>query len=80
LTDIYPAGEAPIPGVDLEAVADAVRRASAVPVHLVPVLERVAPVAAALARPGDTVLTLGAGSIGSVARAVVRELEALHRA
>jgi len=80
LTDIYPAGEAPVPGVDLEAVADAVRRVSAVPVHLVPALERVAPVAAALARSGDTVLTLGAGSIGSVARAVVRELEALHRA
>jgi UDP-N-acetylmuramate-alanine ligase len=33
-----------------------------------------------LARPGDIVLTLGAGSIGSVARAIVRELETLRHA
>ena len=82
LTDIYPAGEAPIAGVDLEAVAEAVRHAATdqVQVHVVSDLDKVAPMVAGLARPGDIVLTLGAGSIGSVARVIVSELEGLQRA
>ena len=47
---------------------------------LVPALNQLAPAVAGLARPGDIVLTLGAGSIGSVARAIVRELETLRHA
>ena len=82
LTDIYSAGEAPIAGVDLEAVAEAVRHAATdqVQVHVVSALDKVAPMVAGLARPGDIVLTLGAGSIGSVARVIVSELEGLRRA
>ena len=66
LTDIYPAGEDPIPGVTLEALAAAVRRSVTHPVDVVPRLEDVAPAVARLARPGDVVITLGAGSIGTV--------------
>jgi UDP-N-acetylmuramate-alanine ligase len=41
-------------------------------------LDRVAAAVAALAAPGDLVITLGAGSIGGVAAQVVSELERLH--
>jgi UDP-N-acetylmuramate--alanine ligase len=65
LTDIYAAGEAPIPGVTIERLADAVR-ASARELHVVKDLSAVPSAVADLARPGDLVVTLGAGSIGTV--------------
>jgi len=75
LTDVYSAGEAPIPGATVESIADAVRRETSRPVHVVKPLEEVAPAVAALARPGDLVITLGAGSIGSVVARILTELE-----
>jgi UDP-N-acetylmuramate--alanine ligase len=66
LTDIYPASEDPIPGVTSEALADVVRRRSGRPVHVVHGLDELVTTLAAHARPGDAVLTLGAGSIGTV--------------
>jgi UDP-N-acetylmuramate--alanine ligase len=80
LTDIYAASEAPIPGVTVEALADAVNRRRERPVTVVKALDRVAEAVAALARPGDLVITLGAGSIGSVPHALVRALEGRHTA
>lgn len=76
LTDIYPAGEDPIPGVTLDKLAAAVRRVTEAPVHVVPRLEDVAPTVVACACPGDIVVTLGAGSIGSVADRIVAGLAA----
>jgi UDP-N-acetylmuramate--alanine ligase len=75
LTDIYAAGEEPVPGVSIEALAAAVRRSVRVPVDLVPRLEAVAPAVARLARAGDAILTLGAGSIASVSDRIVALLE-----
>ncbi len=66
LTDIYAAGEDPVPGVTLERLAAAVRAATDAPIDIVPGVEDVAPVLASMARPGDLVITLGAGSIGTV--------------
>ena len=70
LTEVYPAGEAPIVAADGRALARAVRVAGRVePVFV----EQVAEVAAAvgeLARDGDVVLVMGAGSIGQVAPAL----------
>jgi UDP-N-acetylmuramate--alanine ligase len=74
LTDIYPASEDPIPGVTVEALAAAVNVHRATPVRVVPRVADVAAAVAALARPGDLVLTMGAGSIGGVASAVVAAL------
>jgi UDP-N-acetylmuramate--alanine ligase len=77
LTDIYPAGEEPIPGITIERLVEEVRTARpAMPVHLVKRLADVAPAVARLARSGDTVLTLGAGSIGSVGPRILAALEA----
>jgi UDP-N-acetylmuramate--alanine ligase len=76
LTDIYAASEEPIPGITIDTLADAVRLGSGRPVHLAPRLEDVIPQVLKVVRPGDAVITLGAGSIGTLPR---RLLEALGR-
>jgi UDP-N-acetylmuramate--alanine ligase len=75
LTDIYSAGEDPIEGVTIDALAEAVRRDAGRPVDIARRVDDVAPLLARLARPGDVVLTLGAGSIGSVAAKLIEALE-----
>lgn len=74
LTDIYGAGEDPIPGVTIDRLAEAVRATVAVPVHVLKTLEEIPPAIARLARPGDMVVTLGAGSIGAVGDKILEEL------
>jgi len=66
LTDIYAAGEPPIPGVTIDALADAVRAVASCSVHVVPSLDALPGYVARLARDGDLILTMGAGSIGGV--------------
>jgi UDP-N-acetylmuramate--alanine ligase len=66
LTDIYSAGEDPIDGVTIETLGAAIRRSVSVPLVLVPRLEDLVPMIVRVARRGDLVITLGAGSIGSV--------------
>ena len=74
LTDIYPAGEAPIPGVTIASVADSVRAAGQCPLHTVADLADVPGRVASLAKPGDLVITLGAGSIGAVGDRILTAL------
>jgi len=66
LTDIYAAGEDPIPGISLAALAEHMRPLLGSKLEVVPALADVAPALARNARPGDMVITLGAGSIASV--------------
>ena len=74
LTDIYPAGEAPIPGVTLDALADECGGRPRGP-HVVPALDECRrPLPAS--RSGDLIITLGAGSIGGVGE---RILEAVRQ-
>jgi UDP-N-acetylmuramate--alanine ligase len=75
LTDIYGAGEDPVPGVTLERLAASVRGQIEAPVDVVPNLGDVAPALARVAVPGDIVITLGAGSIASVPEQLVALLE-----
>jgi UDP-N-acetylmuramate--alanine ligase len=74
LTDIYGAGEDPIPGITSEALAAAIRRAQAAPVDVVPRIDDVTPALVRAVRPGDIVLTLGAGSIAGVPGRLVEAL------
>jgi UDP-N-acetylmuramate--alanine ligase len=74
LTDIYPAGEDPIPGVTIEALADEVRRTFGGPLHVVPRLDDVPAAVARWSRPGDLVITLGAGSIGAAGDRILEEV------
>jgi UDP-N-acetylmuramate--alanine ligase len=66
LTDIYAAGEDPLPGIDLETFAARVRSQLGVPLDVVPNLVDVAPALARIATTGDVIITLGAGSIATV--------------
>jgi UDP-N-acetylmuramate--alanine ligase len=67
LAEVYAAGEAPIAAADGRSLAEAVKAAGKpAPVYV----EDVAGIADAIrraAKPGDVVLTMGAGSIGTVA-------------
>ena len=63
LTDIYPAGEERIEGVSAEALFQALKRRGHLDVHYVPAREQVAEELLGIVRPGDLVLTLGAGDI-----------------
>jgi len=74
LTDIYPAGESPIPGILSAAIADEIRKQNRGSVEAVVPLEDLPRSVANLAASGDVVLTLGAGSIGAVGDLIVSEL------
>lgn len=73
LTDIYAAGEAPIAGATLDALAAEVRR-SVSTLHVVPALEAVPDVVASGAREGDLIVTLGAGSIGTAGDRILQAI------
>ncbi|WP_369639556.1 UDP-N-acetylmuramate--L-alanine ligase [Nocardia sp. JMUB6875] len=57
--DVYGAREEPLPGVNGALVANAVTK----PVHYQPDMSRVGKQVGALARPGDVVITMGAGDV-----------------
>ncbi len=77
VADVYPAGEAPIPGVDRDALVTGLTahghrnaRAIASPAELAPTIRE-------LAQPGDMVVCLGAGSITNWANSLPAELAQL---
>jgi len=78
LTDIYAASEDPLPGVTVEALAAAIDTSRSNPARVVRSVDDVPMALADIARPGDLVVTMGAGSIGTVAARFVAELERRH--
>ncbi len=74
VTDVYAADEPPIPGVDAGIIVRAVSAHR--PVRFVPDLADAGALLAAEARPGDLILTIGAGDVWKVAEDVVARLEA----
>src|SRR6266850_7109253 len=74
LADIYAASEEPIPGVTVEALADAIGRGSGKRVRIARTLDEVVATVTEIAKPGDAVITLGAGSIGTVPARLVEAL------
>lgn len=66
LTEVYPAGEPPIIAADGRALARALRVAGRVEPVFVESVADVAEAIRVIARDGDVLLTMGAGSIGSV--------------
>jgi UDP-N-acetylmuramate--alanine ligase len=67
LTDVYGAGEQPVPGVSGKLVADAVSsRLPGRPVAYLPHRSDLMNYLASFSRPGDLVLTMGAGDITTV--------------
>lgn len=75
LTEIYsPPGEPPIPGVSSAVLADLIRQRDGREVELIPDKERIVERCLELARPGDTVLVMGAGDIWTAAVELSRRL------
>lgn len=72
ITEIYPADEDPIPGVSAQLIIDAVRphRLVTYVPEKTAIVERVLP----MLRPGDLVLTMGAGDVYQIADELVTAL------
>jgi UDP-N-acetylmuramate--alanine ligase len=67
LAEVYAAGESPIVAADGRALVRAVRVAGKVEPLFVKQIADMAEAIRTLAKPGDVVVTMGAGSIGSIA-------------
>jgi UDP-N-acetylmuramate--alanine ligase len=77
ITDVYPAGEQPIPGISGKELADAIRARGHRDVRHITGEAELAETVAALAMPGDVVVCMGAGSISAWANALPRRLDTL---
>lgn len=74
--DVYAAGEAPIEGVSGKLVADAVNeRGHVASVSYEPDFDRAVDAACAMVRPGDLLLTMGAGDVTKLAPQIVERLK-----
>src|SRR5690348_17100445 len=63
LLDIYPASEPPIPGITSEALASAIREAGHKNVHYFRSMQTGIEFLLREARPGDAIMTIGAGNV-----------------
>jgi UDP-N-acetylmuramate--alanine ligase len=75
VTEVYPAGETPIPGVSGRALYEAVRQFGHKNVHFEANLKKVPALVKRLARPGDIILAQGAGNITRIVSEIVANLE-----
>jgi UDP-N-acetylmuramate--alanine ligase len=73
INDVYASRESPIPGVTGELVADAARQAGHSAVRYCPRWQDAPALLAEEVRPGDVVITLGAGDVNRLAKALVEE-------
>ena len=75
VTDIYPAREDPLPGVTGRLIVDELARTRpGMRIGWAPSLDEAASLVAGWARPGDTVLTLGAGDVDRAAPLILEAL------
>jgi UDP-N-acetylmuramate--alanine ligase len=75
VTEIYPAREEPVPGVSGKLVVDRLSETRpGMRVGWAPALSDAAAVLASFARPGDLVLTIGAGDVDSALRSIEERL------
>ena len=77
VADVYAAGEAPLPGIDRDALVRGLAQHGHRKVLALPAPEQLPALIQAEARPGDLVVCLGAGNITAWAAALPGQLEAL---
>jgi len=80
VADVYAAGEAPIEGVDRDALVAGLRARGHRRAEALPSPGELAPMVRDLVKPGDFVVCLGAGSITNWAHSLPGELEQLSAA
>jgi UDP-N-acetylmuramate--alanine ligase len=78
IADVYAAGEAPLEGVDKDALVEGLRARGHRSVVPLPGPDSLAEMIHAIARPGDYVVCLGAGSITNWAHALPAQLTELQ--
>jgi len=76
ITDIYPAGEAPLEGVDADSLAQGIITHGHRDVVRVPRVEDVPAALRERVQPGDLVITLGAGDVTDVGDRLLEQLRA----
>ena len=73
LVEIYPASEAPIPGVSGESLAQGIRQVSSTDVTYFPSFEAVSEALPGILEPGDVLITLGAGNVWKIGQQYLDE-------
>jgi len=76
VTEVYPAGEAPIEGANGQALTDAIRAHGHHSVHYIDDKKKVGAALLDIVRPNDIVIALGAGDINASARELNQALAA----
>ena len=76
MLDIYAAGESPIPGVSARTIVESAHAQGASHVEEAPDAAAAVAMVAASVRPGDTVLTLGAGDVWKLGDDLLKQLGA----
>jgi len=79
LLDIYPASEKPIEGITAEALVDRIAGAGNRSVTYASSFSDAVASVAALAEPGDMVLTLGAGSVSQLGAMLLEKMESANQ-
>jgi UDP-N-acetylmuramate--alanine ligase len=74
LTDVYSAGEQPIPGVNGETIKNEIESQTNQRVTYVPDKDKIARYLVEIVQPGDLVITMGAGNIYQVGEELVEKL------
>ncbi|MBQ4133068.1 MAG: UDP-N-acetylmuramate--L-alanine ligase [Desulfovibrionaceae bacterium] len=73
LVEIYPASEAPIPGVSGESLAQGIRQVSSTEVTYFPTFDAVNEALPEILQPGDIFITLGAGNVWTIGQRYLDE-------
>jgi UDP-N-acetylmuramate--alanine ligase len=79
LLDVYPAGEEPIPGADGRTLSRSIRTRGTVDPIFVESVDAVPQVLANIVRPGDIVITQGAGNVGGLAAVLARQFSQVSK-
>ena len=78
VTEIYPAGEAPIEGVSAAALVDSSQAHGHTQAFLAQELQEIAPLVLPLLETGDVVLSLGAGNIWRAGEQILKGLQEME--
>lgn len=78
ITNIYPAREEPIPGISGKMIADWAAKIGHPDARYIPGKKEVIDEAAERARPGDIVITLGAGDVWDISERIILKLKKKH--
>jgi UDP-N-acetylmuramate--alanine ligase len=75
LAEIYPSREEPVPGVDSGLILDVLNKRENVKACYEPEFSRIPSMVAGRVKPGDLVMTIGAGSVYRLAPQILKALE-----